>query len=276
VYPYFFGDESMTVFDSIKEPNRDETLAIPFYGWLKNPVEGMIRYAMRTGKYTEWQLKYPFLEKFHTADQIKLFSETAQYTINSFRNAMVESGKTKNIDEKQADADFNELLMNIDPNTTSSTIMELMLMKLLTEDFVKCVYIYEPVMSTTVKNYIAKVFNDNVDKIYLVEANVREMIESDNPKFTTVYIEDLELFMDVLQLYTEEDMQKYMAETFYILPAKSSLTEHAKETSATLGILPKDEDAFKYKNFIDGTLAKVKSMADFFQLKIISIDKNGG
>lgn len=263
----------MNVFDSIKEPNRDEILAIPFYGWLKNPVETMIRYAMSTGKYSNWRIKYPFLNRFPIDDALRLFSVTMQYTINSFRKAMIESGKEKGIEEKQADADFNELFMNADPSKSSSTIMEVMLMKLLTEDFVKAIYIYEPAMNNSVKDYLSKVFTNDTDRIYLVEGNVRQIIESDNPKFTTIYVEDLDLFMDLLQLYTEEELQKYMAETFYILPAKSSLTDHAKELSATMGIMPTGEDAFRYKKFIDGTLVKVKSGADFFQLKAISIEK---
>ena len=272
-HPYFFGDVNMNLFDSIKDANRDEIIAIPFYGWVKNPVESMIRYLMSTGKFSKWLSKYPDLNLFPITDQNRLFSLSSQYTINSFRRLLIESGKRNGINENQADADFNEMLMNADPRRCVATLMELVVAKLLNEPFVKYIYIYEPVMSDAIKRYLADVYTENTERIILLESNIKAIIESSKPKFTTIYVEDTDQFMDVLQSYTKEEREKYMTTTYYILPAKSSLTDKAKQLSASMGVLPTGEDPYRYQGFIKGTLAETKSTADFMQLKYIGYNE---
>ena len=269
----------MMIFDDIKDSNRNELLAIPFYGWIKNPVETMIRHLMKTGEIINWRNnRYDFLRAFPFDDPHKLFSLTMQYTINSFRLTMIESGKKYGITENQAEADFNYLITNANPRLSCITVMELMITKLLDESFVKGIYIYDPVMTADMKQYLLKTFTTHNDKIFAVEANIKDIIESENPIFTTVYVEDLDMYMDVLQSYGEEELKKYMSDTYYIMPAKSSLTDGAKQMSAAVGILPKDIDVYKYQKFLEGTLKQVNSMVDFLQLKAITLAKpnNGG
>lgn len=261
----------MTIFDTIKTDNRDEIIAIPFYGWIKNPIETIIRTLMGTGKYARWINKYPFLAAFPVNDPNRFFSLTMQYTLNSFRKALIESGTKNGIEENQIEADFSEMLARADPSLPCITVMELIIKKLLAEDFVKAIYIYEPAMYDTIKKYLAQTFTENINRIYIVESNIKSIIESNDPKFTTIYAEDTEMFMDVLQSYDNETKKKYMSNTYYILPAKSSLTENAKHLSAEMGILPTDSDIFKYQKYLNGTLAQFQSMIDYLQLKAINL-----
>lgn len=266
----------MNVFDDIKESNRNEIIAIPFYGWIKNPVETIIRVLMNTGNYMKWCNKYPFLRAFPINDQNRLFSMTMQYTMKTFRDALVTSGKNTNIPENVVDANFSEMVNRCDPDLSCMTIMEFMIMKLLKEDFVKAIYVYEPVMTPSIKKYMAKIFTENTDKIYMVETNIKNIIESNDPKFTTVYVEDLDMFMDILQLYDEEARKKYMSDTLYVMPAKSSLTDQAKRMCAEMGVLPTEGDVYRYQKFLESSLMEVGSGVNFLQLKAINITNNNG
>ena len=71
------------------EENRNEVIAIPFNGWIKNIGEMMVKYILSTGKIYEWNNKYPFIKDITMMlDQRRLFNTTSFYTSLSFLNAM--------------------------------------------------------------------------------------------------------------------------------------------------------------------------------------------
>jgi hypothetical protein len=268
IAPVFFWSDKMDIFDHIGE-TRDEVMAVPFYGWIRNPVECMIRYAMIGGKYSKWMQKYDIFKIMPVNDPIQLFNITMQYTIDSFFKAMVKCGTANNIEKPEIEKDFNELIMLSDPKYASITVMDVVFNKLLTEPFMKKLYIYSPVMSDSIKKTIMNIFPAYNDKIFLIEGSIRNIIEYNEDTFTTIFIEDTDLFMNVLQSYDKEEMKKYMSKKYFILPAKSSLTDSAKQIVQTMHVLP-ETNQFKYKDFINGNLGEVGSYADFLQLKIIN------
>jgi hypothetical protein len=257
----------LEIFDHIGE-NRNEKLAIPFYGWIRNPVETMVRYLMRTSEYSSWCNKYDILKLMPLNDPMRLFSVTMQYTINSFFEVLVECGKAHNIPKEDVQVDFNKMMVLSDPKLSCTTSMDLIINKLLSESFIEMVCIYVPVVTDQVQQVIVDTFTYKTDIIFVTETDLRQIIESKNPKFTTVFVEDLDRFMDILQSYSAEEKKEYMSDTYYVLPAKSSLTEKAKKLSSSMGALP-DTDIYKYKDFINAHLAEVNSYADFLQLKAL-------
>lgn len=260
----------MDLFTHIGE-NRDEIIAIPFYGWVRNPVETMIRLLMHTGKFSIWCNKYQILRIMPTNDPERLFTLTMQYTINSFYETLLECGKLQGLEKNDVEKDFNEMIMRADPKLSCKTVMDIMLSRLITEDFVKQLHIYVPAMTKNVKDAILDIFTIGTDSIFLAEADLRKIIECQNPKFTTIFVEDTDMFMDIIQSYSPEDKKKYMSNTYYILPAKSSLTERAKRMSQDIGMLA-DSTPFKYQEFIKASLGEVGSYADFLQLKMLTIN----
>jgi hypothetical protein len=262
---------NVMIFSHIGE-NRDEVIAIPVYGWIRNPVETMIRLLMSTGMYSRWCSKYSILKLFPLEDKEHLFSMTMNYTINSFYDEMKTCGKRSGVEEKDVERDFNELIMRADPARSVTTIMDMIIIRLLTEDFVKNIYIYAPVMTKPIKDFLANVFTFKASNIYLIEGNIKDVIERTEPKFTTIFVEDTDMFMDVLQSYDDDALKKYMSETYYVLPAKSSLTNEAKQLVRSKGILP-DGEKYKYQKFIEAKLAPVNSYAEFLQLKMLRMEK---
>ena len=257
----------MELFDHIDD-NRNEVIAIPFYGWVRNPVETMIRYLMRTKEYSKWCSKYAVLRIMPLNDPMRLFSITMQYTINAFFEALVECGKNSNLSKNDVQKDFNEMIVLADPKLSCQTSMDLIINKLLTESFVEQIIIYVPVMTDEIKQVIVDTFTVNTDRIFVTEGSLRDVIESSNPKFTTVFVEDTDQFMDVLQSYGPDEKKKYMSNTYYVLPAKSSLTNKAKELVTSIGTLP-DDKPYKYEDFISAHLSEVNSYANFLQLKAV-------
>jgi len=252
--------------------NRTEIIAIPIYGWIRNPVETMIRLLMSTGSFDRWCNKYDILRIFPVNDKGRLFTLTMNYTIDSFYKELKKCGALHDIDEKDVERDFNEMIMRADPAMSVPTFMDIVVEKLLTESFVENIYIYAPVLTDKIMNFLADLFTFKSSNIYLIEANTKEIIEYSKPKFTTVFIEDTDLFMDVLQSYSGEEKKKYMSDTYYILPAKSSLTESARKMVNTSGVLP-DKEPYRYEKFIEAHLAEVNSFANFLQLKMLRMEK---
>jgi hypothetical protein len=252
--------------------NRTEIIAIPIYGWIRNPVETMIRLLMSTGSFDRWCNKYDILRIFPVNDKGRLFTLTMNYTIDSFYKELKKCGTLHDIDEKDVERDFNEMIMRADPAMSVPTFMDIVVEKLLTESFVENIYIYAPVLTDKIMNFLADLFTFKSSNIYLIEANTKEIIEYSKPKFTTVFIEDTDLFMDVLQSYSGEEKKKYMSDTYYILPAKSSLTESARKMVNTSGVLP-DKEPYRYEKFIEAHLAEVNSFANFLQLKMLRMEK---
>lgn len=257
----------MDIFNHIGD-TRDEIMAVPFYGWIRNPVETMIRYAMSTGKYSRWISKYDIFKQMPIDDSERLFDVTMQYTTDSFFKAMVNCGKANNIEKAEVEKDFNELIMLSDPAFAMQTVMDVVYNRLLRESFLKKLYIYSPVMSANIKKVILDIFPSYNDKIFLTDGTIREMIEYKEDKFTTIFVEDTDMFMDVLQSYSKEERKKYMGGKYFILPAKSSLTTTAKQMVQAMGVLP-EENQYRYKDFISANLGEVGSYADFLQLKMI-------
>ena len=256
----------MDIFNHIGE-NRAEIIAVPFYGWIRNPVESMILYAMRSGKYSYWANRYEIFRALPTNDPTRLFNITMQYTTDSFFKAMVNCGKVNKIEKVDVEKDFNELIMLSDPKYASVTIMDIVLNRLLGEPFLKKLYIYAPVMTNAIKRVIMDMFPTHNDIIFVIDATIREAIEYKEDAFTTIMVEDTDMFMDVLQSYSKEERKKYMGGKYFILPAKSSLTDTAKQMVQSMGILP--DDPYRYKEFINANLGEVGSYADFLQLKMI-------
>jgi hypothetical protein len=244
-------------------------MAVPFYGWIRNPVETMVRYAMSTGKYSEWAMKYEVFKHIPIDDPIRIFNMTTQYTVDSFFKAMVKCGTENHIEKPEIEKDFNELIMLSDPKYSAATIMDIVLNKFLSEPFMKKLYIYSPVMTDVIKKVILDIFPMYNDRIFLVEGVIKDIVEYKEDTFTTIFVEDTNLFMNVLQSYSKEEKLKYMGNKYFILPAKSSLTESAKQVVYTMKILP-ETNQFMYKDFIDASLAEVGSYADFLQLKMIN------
>lgn len=262
----FLEMKLMDIFNHIGE-NRDEIIAVPFYGWIRNPVETMVRYAMSSGRYSYWAGRYEIFKQLPINDPFRLFNITMQYTIDSFFKAMMNCGKVNNIEKADIEKDFNELIMLSDPSHSSVTIMDVVLNRLLNEPFLKKIYIYAPVITDAMKNVIMKIFPTHNDIIFVIDATIREAIEYKEDTLTTIMVEDTDMFMDVLQSYSKEERKQYMGNKYFILPAKSSLTNTAKQMVQAMGILP--EDPYRYKDFINANLGEVGSYADFLQLKMI-------
>ena len=73
--------------------NRDEIIAIPFHGWLKNPAELMLRYILgKSGRGYEFMTKYPFLKSLvKTVDRPRIFRLTSLFSLRSFLTNMYNS-----------------------------------------------------------------------------------------------------------------------------------------------------------------------------------------
>ena len=250
--------------------NRDEVIAIPFHGWLKNPAELMLRYILgKSGKGYEFMMKYPFIKTLvKTADRPRIFRLTSLFSLRSFLTNMYNSAK--GIDPKDIETDYCEITSHMDPKEGSLTQMEIGLLNMLKEDFVKKVYIYSPWFSDETKDYIVHFFPEEyLGKIFLVEDNLRGVIENLSDA-TTIFAESSDELMEILQCHEDHDPK--LAGKFFIISSMPSLTP---ETSAMIA-MGKDPDDIKYKYLFQGYMESLPtrfgSAAQFGRLRMVHLD----
>lgn len=250
--------------------NRDEVIAIPFHGWLKNPTEMMLRYIlMRSGKGYEFMCKYPFVRDIvKTSDRGRIFRLTSLYSLRSFLTYMYNSAK--GVDPKVIEADYCEITSHMDPQDGSLTQMEIGLGNLLKEDFVKKVYIYSPWFSDETKDYIVKFFDGFLDKIFLVENNLKGVIET-MPDVTTFFAESSDELMETLQSHQDHDPK--LKGKYFIISAMPSLKPEAMAMLA----LGKDPDEIKnkynYQDYMQSLQSRFGAAATFAKLKMVELDR---
>lgn len=248
--------------------NRDEVIAIPFHGWLKNPVEMMMRYIlMRSGKGYEFICKYPFVrDLIKTSDRGRIFRLTSLYSLRSFLTDMYNSAK--GVDPKIIENDYVEITSNMHPRDGSLTQMEIGLGNMLKADFVKKVYIYSPWFSDETKDYIVKFYDGNLNKIYLVENNLKGMIET-MPDVTTFFAESSDELMEILQ--SHEDHDPKLAGKFFVISAMPSLAPEAAVMLA-LGKEPEEiKTKYKFQDYMQSLPNRFGSAANFAKLKMVEI-----
>lgn len=247
--------------------NRDEVIAIPFHGWLKNPAELMLRYILsKSGKGYEFMMKYPFIRTLvKSSDRGRIFRLTSLYSLRSFLTYMYNSAK--GVDPKDIETDYCEITSHMDPRVGSPTQMEAGLMELLSQDFVKKVYIYSPWFSDVTKDYIVSLYQDNLNKIYLVENNLKGIVET-MPDVTTIFAESSDELMETLQ--SHEDHDPSLAGKFFIISAMPSLT---MDTRAMLA-MGKDPDEIKekyeFQDYMESLPTRFGSAAQFAKLKMLA------
>ena len=248
--------------------NRDEVIAIPFHGWLKNTAELMLRYILgKSGRGYEFMTKYPFLKSLvKTVDRPRIFRLTSLFSLRSFLTNMYNSAK--GVDPKDIEVDYCEITSHMDPKEGSLTQMELGLMNLLKENCVKKVYIYTPWFSDETRDYIINVFDGYLDKIFLVENNLKGIIET-MPDVTTIFAESSDELMETLQAHEDHDPK--LAGKFFIISSMPSLTT---ETSAMIA-MGKDPDEIRYKyqfqEYMESLPTRFGSAAQFARLRMVKL-----
>lgn len=248
--------------------NRNEVIAIPFNGWIKNIGEMMIKYILSTGKIYEWYAKYPFIKDITPVlEHRKLFNMTSFYTSLSFLNAMYESNN--NIPKQDLQRDFSEIMSFLNPNTASITQMEIIIIRLLEEDFVQKMYIYSPWFSKEIREYIDKLITKNRHKVYLVEDDVVGTFKS-HSDITTMFVDEVENLMDLIQSYPDHD--RNMMNKFFVISANPSLTTEAKKSLVVNGEC--DTQMYKYGDYMKTLKNRFNSDATYLQLKMV--DFKGG
>lgn len=251
---------------------RNEIIAIPFNGWIKNIGEMMIKTIMATGKMYEWGNKYPFVRDLvQDLDPSRLFSLTSFYTSLSFLDAMYKSNKT--VSKEDLEKDYSEIMSYLNPKTASPTQMEIIIIRLLEEDFVKKLYIYSPWFSPEVKDYILNTLvTKNRDKVYLIEGRVRDIYQS-HTDITTLFVDEVDDLMDLIQSYPDHDKNLY--EKFFVISANPSVTTEAKR----LMLSGKDENEisqkYRYEDYMKTLPSRFNCEASYMQLKMMAVN-NGG
>lgn len=247
------------------EENRNEVLAIPFNGWLKNIGEMMVKFIFSTGKIYEWTRKYPFIKDITmTLEQQKLFNITSFYTSLSFLNEMYKSNH--NVSKEELQKDYSEMMSYLNPNSAAITNMEIILIRLLEEGFVKKVYIYSPWFSPEIKEYLNRVIIKNRDKVVLIENDIIGTFKS-YPDITTLFVDEVEDLMRLIQSYPDNDMA--MRNKFFVISANPSLTKEAKELNVRNGRLEDAKEIYKYQGYMQSLRSRFNSDAVYLQLKMM-------
>lgn len=251
--------------------NRDEVIAIPFNGWIKNVGEMMIKSIMSTGKIYEWYSKYPFIKEITMdLEATRLFNMTSFYTALSFLDTMYKSNRK--IQKADLERDYSEIMSYLNPKSASITQMEIIIVRLLEEDFVKKLYIYSPWFNPEIKDYIINnLITKNRDKVFLIEGRVRDIFRL-YPDVTTLFVDEVEDLMDLIQSYPEHDKGLY--EKFFVISANPSVTTEAKR----LILSGKDENEisnkYKYEDYMKTLQSRFNCEATYMQLKMLS-DRGG-
>ena len=228
------------------EENRNEVIAIPFNGWIKNIGEMMVKYILSTGKIYEWNNKYPFIKDITMMlEQRRLFNTTSFYTSLSFLNAMYESNR--NVPRTELQADYSEMMSYLNPKSAAITNMEIIIIRLLEEAFVKKIYIYSPWFSPEIRDYINRIITKNKDKVYLIESDLIGTFKN-NPDITTMFVDEVEDLMRLIQMYP--DHANELNGKFFVISANPSITKSAKEALAKNIEIDKIKDMYKYQDYM--------------------------
>ena len=262
----------MDLFAKIEE-NRNEKIAIPFFGWLKNPVEMMIDYILRGEKLYYWVRRYGIIKELVSCgDRYRLWAQGSMYTVKSFIGKMLETADP-NIDKRDVEKDFTELIGSVDPSTSMLTMPEVLLTRLISEEFVRGIYIYAPWFSDNVKNYLMRFFRES-SKIYLVETDLKGMINREE-KMTTIFVEDVDELMGIIQSYPE-NTEVFKGIQFNI-SANPSLQPDVKElvsaTNSNLGRLKDKKEIFMYEEYMKTLFRRLGCNASFMQVKCVTNTK---
>ena len=249
------------------DKNRDEVIAIPFNGWIKNIGEMMVKSIMSTGKIYEWYNKYPFIKDLTmNLEAARLFNTTSFYTALSFLDAMHKSNK--NIEKADLEKDYSEIMSYLNPKSAAVTQMEIIIIRLLEEGFLKKMYIYSPWISPEVRDYVSNtLITKNRDKVYLIEGRVRDIFRS-YPDITTLFVDEVDDLMDLIQSYPDHDKEMY--EKFFVISANPSVTTEAKR----LILSGKDENEipnkYRYEEYMKTLPSRFNSEATYMQLKMMT------
>lgn len=258
----------MDIFNHIGD-NRNEKIAIPFYGWIKNPVEAMIGTLRDTENIDQWERKYPFMHQMLTApDSIRLFNITSLYSIKSFLNEMCKC--QDRIDPKEIESDFSHLTGIMDPNKAIPTVMELMVARLASEDFVKGIYLYAPWFSDVTKAYISNIYRENTNKIFLIEGSLKNIIET-RKEMSTIFVENVDDLMDIIQL--QDDGAKILKNKFFVISAMNATNKETRTCIIENRDYSKLKENFKYEEYLKTLPNRFGSYAEFLQLKPFVFNK---
>lgn len=246
--------------------NRNETIAIPFFGWIKNPVEMMINYVMESGNAYEWGEKYPVIRSMVSLgnDKLRLFHVSSIFSIKNFLDKMCES--EDKLDKRDIEKDFTELISNVDPKFACPTAMEAIMQRLLSENFVNSVYIYAPWFSDKTKEYIKLLFKNNLNKIYLSECGLKGIIESTN-NASTLFVENVDDLMDIIQATPDNDPS--LQSKWFVVSALPSLESKIKDNFLTGHVPENFKPAFMYQDYLNTMPTRFNSKVDFMQLKAV-------
>lgn len=252
----------------MNDDNRNEVIAIPFHAWLKNPVELMVRSNMRSPKYKEYLQKYPYFEMFTKfADDLKaLFTVTSLYTLESAFEAMKLTANTK--DTKEIEFDYIEMSSNMDPNLGSVTQMELALDEMLSEDFIKKVYIYTPWISDMTRNYIEKTYPKYMKKIYFADMDFRMVMEHLTDA-TTIFVPSGDELMADLQ--NREDGDPRVKDIYFVTNCNTSFTPESLNYFIKGGPITPESVKLLYSDYFDTLPERFGAMNVYRQLKQVLI-----
>lgn len=258
----------MDLFAKIEE-NRDEKIAIPFFGWIKNPVEMMVGFILKSDRIFVMAKKYGIINKLLSCeDKNRLWVLGSMYTVKSFIAEMIKTASSP-MDKRDVEKDFVDLIGNVDPSTALVTLTEALITRLTSEEFVKGIYIYAPWFSDTVKDYIKKTFM-NKSKIYLVETDLKGIIEREE-KMTTIFVENVDELMDIIQSYPE-NTQIFKGIQFNI-SANPSLKPDVREllmSGGSLDRLKDKKEVFMYEEYMKTLIGRLGCDATFMQFKFLA------
>ena len=191
----------------------------------------MMDYVIRGDKMYYWVRRYGIIKELISyKDKYRIWAHGSMYTVKSFIGKMLETADP-NIDKRDVEKDFTELIGSVDPSTALITMPELLLNRLISEDFVKRIYIYAPWFSDNVKTYLMRYYRES-PKIYLLETDLKGMIEYKD-KMTTIFVENVDELMDIIQSYPE-NTQVFKGMQFNI-SANPSLQPDVREMLMTTG-----------------------------------------
>lgn len=177
---------------NIGKSSRDETLIVYFNGFIKNPVEGIIRTMLRDDDV--WMPEYPFLETFQKYDSDELYENTLLLDPVDILKFMSNNKK----DDNEISEDLKKIYPSIILENSKITTFEYSLFQILKENFVKkCIFYKDDEFYPNELQYIERNYHNMIDKVEFAEGGFIDLFTQVNP--TTIFTSDKEMVMSTLR-----------------------------------------------------------------------------
>lgn len=227
--------------------NRDEAIAIRFYGCIKNACEVML-VSMLENDFGYWVKRYPGVMGISSLKTVKeAYYFLLHFTPKDFLTQMRKPYEP--LTERDITGDISRLLGDLaDPNKCSVTSLEIAIHQIAKYDFCKKVIVYDTAMSDKTKMYISDLFADTGNKVYMYTGFLKEIVKEEK-EVNTFFVDDVEDLMAIMEEYEFEKREKELSEKqFFVESPNAVISQPSKDE--------KQFAEFKYQQYMKDAVAR--------------------